>query len=159
MRSDSRLSRMLHVLIHMDRHDAPMTSEKIAGMLCTHAVVVRRMLGGLRDSGYVQSDKGHGGGWVLTVSLDELTLLDVYRALGEPPVFALGMTDDEAQCLVEQAVNARLAQTLEAAEALLLEQFGNVTVGDIARDFEDRFAKKTRGMEGTQRAQHKPHRR
>ena len=53
MRKDSRLSRMLHVLIHMDQLNAPATSEKIASMLNTNPVVVRRTMAGLRDKGYV----------------------------------------------------------------------------------------------------------
>lgn len=144
MRSDSRLSRMLHVLIHMARHDAPMTSETLAQMLCTNPVVVRRMLGGLRENGYVQSEKGHGGGWVLAKALDEMTLLDVYRAIGEPPVFALGLADDDPKCLVEQAVNARLSEAMQDAETLLLERFGEVTVASIEQDFEALFAKSER---------------
>ncbi len=48
MRNDSRLSRMLHVLIHMDQHDQRTTSETIAQMLRTNPVVVRRTMAGLR---------------------------------------------------------------------------------------------------------------
>ncbi|MGO4775349.1 Rrf2 family transcriptional regulator, partial [Lysobacter sp. 2RAB21] len=48
MRSDSRLSRMLHVLLHMARHDQAFTSEQISRMLNTNPVVVRRTMAGLR---------------------------------------------------------------------------------------------------------------
>ncbi|MFM0206258.1 Rrf2 family transcriptional regulator [Paraburkholderia sediminicola] len=144
MRTDSRLSRMLHVLIHMDRHDGPMTSETIAQMLRTNPVVVRRMLAGLRDQGYVQSEKGHGGGWVVSINLDELTLLDVYRAVGEPPIFSELLTEDHPECLVEQAVNAGLSETVREAEAALLARFGEITVGMLARDFDERFARSRR---------------
>lgn len=65
MRSDSRLSRMLHVLLHMARQDRPMTSQTVAGMLGSNAAVVRRTMAGLRDTGYIRSEKGHGGGWVI----------------------------------------------------------------------------------------------
>ncbi len=136
MRTDSRLSRMLHALIHLNRADAPMTSETIAAMLCTHAVVVRRLLGGLREAGYVQSEKGHGGGWTLAVPLDAITLLDVYRAVGEPPLFSDLISDDHPQCLVERAVNAHLSATLAEAEQALLAKFSQVTLGALARDFE-----------------------
>ncbi|WP_241300676.1 RrF2 family transcriptional regulator [Burkholderia stabilis] len=136
MRTDSRLSRMLHALIHMDQADGPLTSETIATMLCTNPVVVRRLLGGLRDCGYVQSEKGHGGGWVLSVALDDITLLDVYRAVGEPPLFSDLVPEDEPECLVEQAVNAHLSATLKDAEASLLARFGEVTLGMLSRDFE-----------------------
>ncbi|MFM0591433.1 MULTISPECIES: Rrf2 family transcriptional regulator [Paraburkholderia] len=148
MRTDSRLSRMLHVLIHMDRHDGPLTSETIAQMLRTHAVVVRRMLAGLRDQGYVRSEKGHGGGWVLAEDLDKLTLLDVYRAVGEPPLFSELLTDDDPQCLVEQAVNAGLSKAMQEAETALLARFGELTVGALARDFDERFARVKQGEQG-----------
>ncbi|CAB3960656.1 Rrf2 family transcriptional regulator [Burkholderia aenigmatica] len=142
VRTDSRLSRMLHVLIHMDQADGPLTSETIATMLSTNPVVVRRLLGGLRDRGYVQSEKGHGGGWALSVALDDITLLDVYRAVGEPPLFSDLVTDDEAECLVEQAVNAHLSATLKEAETTLLARFGEVTLGMLSRDFEAKHAKR-----------------
>ncbi|MFJ1211342.1 Rrf2 family transcriptional regulator [Burkholderia pyrrocinia] len=140
MRTDSRLSRMLHALIHMDQAEGPLTSETIATMLATNPVVVRRLLGGLRDCGYVQSEKGHGGGWVLSVALDDITLLDVYRAVGEPPLFSDLVPEDEPECLVEQAVNAHLSTTLKDAEASLLARFGEVTLGMLSRDFEAKAA-------------------
>ena len=84
MRYDSRLSRMLHILVHMARHAEPVTSERIAEMLGTNPVVVRRTLSGLRDAGYVRSEKGHGGGWVITCDLEHVTLLDIYNAVGQP---------------------------------------------------------------------------
>ena len=80
MQLDGRLSRMLHILIHMDRANGPMTSEVAAEMLQTNAVVVRRTMAGLRHAGYVRSVKGHGGGWTLANSLDRITVLDIYKA-------------------------------------------------------------------------------
>ncbi|GAB7539728.1 Rrf2 family transcriptional regulator [Burkholderia sp. 3C] len=127
---------MLHALIHMHRADGPMTSEMMAAMLGTNAVVVRRLLGGLRDAGYVQSEKGHGGGWTLAAPLDAITLLDVYRAVGEPPLFSELVSDDHPHCLVERAVNAHLSAALAEAEDALLKKFGEVTLGSLARDFE-----------------------
>ncbi|MDP3385355.1 MAG: Rrf2 family transcriptional regulator [Phenylobacterium sp.] len=147
MRTDSRLSRMLHALIHMDRHDGALTSEHLAQMLSTNAVVVRRTMAGLRDQGLVRSEKGHGGGWALSRGLSEITLLDIYRALGDPRLFAIGLADDAPSCLVEQAVNAAVADTLSAAEALVIARFGEVTLADIARDFDARFAAVVKGRE------------
>ncbi|MDF0696178.1 Rrf2 family transcriptional regulator [Rhizobium sp. MC63] len=136
MRNDSRLSRMLHVLIHLDRHQHAATSEMIAKMLNTNPVVVRRTMAGLREQGYVSSEKGHGGGWTLLRPLAEITLLDVYNALGEPHLFAIGPADDQPQCLVEQAVNGALADAMQEAEALLLRRLGNVRLKEIADEFE-----------------------
>lgn len=140
MRHDSRLSRMLHVLIHMDRHGGAVTSEAIAAMLNTNPVVIRRTMAGLRDHGYVRSEKGHGGGWSLARPLAGISLLDVYRALGEPPVFAMGPTGDHPECLVEQAVNASVTAALREAEAVFMARLAAVTLADIAADFDRRYA-------------------
>lgn len=135
MKSDSRLSRTLHVLLHMAQHDAPLTSDAIAAMLHTNPVVVRRTMAGLREAGFVQSTKGHGGGWLLNCDLAELTLLDVHAALGEPTIFAFGHAAENPQCLVEQAVNRALSSAVDAAEALLIARLGEVTLADLAADF------------------------
>ena len=130
---------MLHLLIHMDRMDGPLTSDAAAIMLGTNPVVIRRTMAGLRDAGYVRSVKGHGGGWSLTASLDDITMLDVHRALGENRIFALGPADPDPACLVEQAVNSSLESAMREAEALLLERLADVSLADIAADFDRRF--------------------
>ena len=124
----------------MEQHRDAMTSEQIGRMLGTNPAVVRRTMAGLREAGYVTSVKGHGGGWTLARPLSAITLLDAYRALGAPELFALGIATDAPACLVEQAVNAALGQTLEDAERRLLARFGEVTLADIATDFERRAA-------------------
>ena len=135
MRQDSRLSRMLHVLLHMAARDQPLTSEQIAHMLGTNPVVVRRTMAGLRDAGYVASDKGHGGGWRLACDLKKVTLLDIHRAVGGPTLFAIGHESDNPSCAVERAVNEALDDALEAAESLLLKRLGAITLARLSRSF------------------------
>lgn len=137
MPADTRLSRMLHVLIHMDHIGAPVTSEAISRMISTNPVVVRRTMAGLKAAGYVTSGKGHGGGWALARPLDEVTLRDIHGALGGPKLFAIGLADDDPRCLVEKAVNAAMDEAMAEAERRLLDRFGEVTIGSLARDVAD----------------------
>ncbi|MEP9359420.1 Rrf2 family transcriptional regulator [Sphingomonas sp. KR3-1] len=140
MRKDSRLSRMLHVLLHMARHDGPMTSEHIGAMLQTNPVVVRRTMAGLRDAGYVRSEKGHGGGWAIAADLEQVSLLDIHRAVGGPSLFAIGNEHASPACAVEAAVNEALEDALREAEALLLARLGTVSLAELARRFDARCA-------------------
>jgi DNA-binding IscR family transcriptional regulator len=140
MKRDSRLSGVLHVLLHMAEEAAPMTSEQLAKAMQTNAVVVRRILGGLRDAGFVHSEKGHGGGWTIARDLSGITMRDVYDAIGRPRLMAMGNRTDAPGCLVEQAVNAALDTGFREAEALLLARFGEVTLAALAADFHARLA-------------------
>lgn len=143
MKRDSRLSGVLHVLLHMAERDIPLTSEMLAKAMDTNPVVIRRTMAGLRERGYVRSEKGHGGGWSLACDLSKVTLRDVYAALGSPGLLAMGNRTEAPGCLVEQAVNAALGEAFEAAEALLLERLGEVTLATLSADFHARLA--TRG--------------
>ena len=139
MRRDGRLSGVLHILLHMAEHKKPLTSERLAKAVDTHPVVIRRIMAGLRDRGYVQSEKGHGGGWTLTCDLSEVTLRDIHVALGSPSLLAIGNRTETPGCLIEQAVNATLHQAFESAEALLLARFGDVTLAMLNADVHARL--------------------
>jgi Rrf2 family protein len=141
MKRDSRLSGVLHVLLHMAEQEGPSTSESLARAMLTNPVVVRRIMAGLRERGFVRSEKGHGGGWTLARDLEEITLRDVYEALGSPGLLAIGNRTESPGCLVEQAVNAALADSFQEAEALLLARFGNITLKALHADFHARFAR------------------
>ena len=133
MRSDGRLARMLHVLVHMALLGGRETSERIAEMLNTNPVVVRRTLGALRDHGIVASEGGRGGGWKMAKSLEEITVLDVLRALDDGPILPAAISRDHPSCPVERASNAVLTAAHAAAEARLIEIYAATTLADIGR--------------------------
>lgn len=140
MKRDSRLSGILHILIHLVEAEAPVPSEKLALAMQTNAVVVRRVIAGLRDAGLVSSSKGHGGGWVLARNPAQVSLRDVYVALGSPEPFAMGNRSEAPTCLVEQAVNVALDDAFQDAQALLLARMDSVTLAMLADDFHRRLA-------------------
>jgi len=142
MKRDSRLSSVLHALLHMAEHDGPMTSDKLGLCLGTNPVVVRRTMGLLRAAGLVASERGHAGGWRITADLSTVTLRQLHDALGEPAFFAIGNRNEMPGCLVEQSVNAALDDAFAEAEALLLDRFATVSLADLAADFARRHEKR-----------------
>jgi DNA-binding IscR family transcriptional regulator len=143
VRRDSRLSGVLHVLLHMAQHpDRVFTSEEMARSMDTNPVVIRRIMAGLRDRGYLHSEKGHGGGWMLSCKLDEVTLRDLHTALGAPALLAIGNRTESPGCVVEQAVNGALGPAFDAAEAFLLQKLGDVTLAALAADVRRRIARR-----------------
>ena len=135
MKTDSRLSVTLHVLLHMAERGKPMTSAELAAHMDTNPVVVRRTMAGLRERGFVRSEKGHGGGWKIAADLDRITLKDVHDALGGPHLLAIGINLEDPACLVEQAVNRSLTSAFRDAEALLVSRLADVTLAELAADF------------------------
>lgn len=142
MRKDSRLSGVLHVLLHMAEFEGPVTSETLARAMDTNPVVVRRVMAGLRERGFVRSEKGHGGGWTINRRLADISLLDVYEAIGAPSLLAVGSRNESPSCLVEQAVNHSLGHAFGEAEALLLAHLAGVTLATLHADFHMRMKRR-----------------
>ncbi|MBE2264193.1 MAG: Rrf2 family transcriptional regulator [Burkholderiaceae bacterium] len=140
MKLDSRLSSVLHALLHMAEQTEPVTSDILAQCLGTNPVVVRRTMGYLREAGIVTSERGHAGGWRIHADLGSVTLRQLHEALGEPAMFAIGNRNETPECLVEQSVNAALEGTFAEAEALLLKRFSEITLADLAADFKRRHS-------------------
>lgn len=136
------MSGVLHVLLHLAEQPGPITSEALAHAMRTNPVVIRRIMGGLRDRGYVHSEKGHGGGWTIVCDLAAVTLREIYDALGKPELLAMGNRTEAPGCLVEQAVNSVLGETFDEAEALLLRRFGEISLAALSADFHARLAER-----------------
>ena len=126
---------MLHVLLHMASDRKCYTSEQLAQMLSTNPVVVRRTMSGLREAGFVTSEKGRGGGWCLIEHFEQLTLMDIYQAVGEPNIFAIGNQNSHPDCLVEKAVNQVLDDAVVEAQKILFERFRQTTLGNLSQRF------------------------
>lgn len=131
MRQDSRFSRVLHALLHLENVEGPVTSDHIAHRLGTNPAVVRRTLAGLRDAGILISVKGHGGGWSLAKSLADTTLYDVYAALGSPPLFAIGNDENDPSCNLEGVANAAVTEVLALAHAEFIRALHARTVASL----------------------------
>ncbi|MFJ3056873.1 Rrf2 family transcriptional regulator [Herbaspirillum sp. NPDC087042] len=134
MKRQDRLSIALHVLLHMgQRPEQAITSEEIAGWVGTNPVVIRRTFAGLREAGIVSSVKGHGGGWSLTRSLDQINLHQVQQALGERLV-TLGAREESPGCLVELAVHQALDDMMEEANRILDARLAGISLARLAAD-------------------------
>lgn len=81
----------------------------------------------------------HGGGWVIIADLRQVTLRDVYEAVGSPTVFAMGNRVDHPECLVEKVVSQSLAKAFDEAEALLIRRLADVTLAELSEQFNAQY--------------------
>ena len=131
MKRNSRLSLALHTLSHMASDPSRMrTSTDIADHAGTNPVVVRRVLGRLREAGLLSSEKGHAGGWCLARLPEEITLADVYLALDERMI-ATDDSNDAPTCSVEHALHKRVTTVLEEVEQSLVQKLRETSISAI----------------------------
>ncbi|MEX0277415.1 MAG: Rrf2 family transcriptional regulator [Ruegeria sp.] len=132
MKPNSRLALALHTLGHMaSEPERVRTSAQIAQHSGTNPVVVRRVLGRLKQAGLLLSEKGHAGGWWLAKSPQDITLADVYLALDEQMI-AQEYSGQALSCSVEQALHDKVTVVLEEIERSLVQRLASTSISDIS---------------------------
>ena len=132
MKRNSRLSLALHTLSHMAGDPGRVrTSSDIADHAGTNPVVVRRVLGKLREAGLLTSEKGHAGGWKLAKPANGISLADVYLALDERLVSGTSQNEEPSNCSVETGLQARVAEVLDEIEESLIERLRETSIADV----------------------------
>ncbi len=131
MKRNSRLSLALHTLSHMaGEPDRMRTSTDIADHAGTNPVVVRRVLGKLREAGLLTSEKGHAGGWRLARKPQDISMADVYLALDERLVASDEISAAPA-CSIEHALHKRVSGVLEEIEQSLVKKLGETSIAEV----------------------------
>ena len=132
MKRNSRLSLALHTLSHMAGDPGRIwTSADIADHAGTNPVVVRRVLGKLREAGLLTSEKGHAGGWRLAKPAQGITLADIYLALDERLVSGNDGAIEPSHCNVESNLQSRVAEVLDEIEENLVKRLRETSISDV----------------------------
>ena len=134
--TDSRFTISLHILTLLATAPRAYTpSERIAGSLNVHAVLVRKMLGVLRAKGLVSSKEGKQGGSRLARPADDIRLSEVYEAVRRGSPLGNERHEPNPECRVGRQINVHLDALYEEAETALVRQLGATTLGAFTRKF------------------------
>lgn len=136
MKISSRFSVAIHIISILQLYGDPMpTSEYIAGSVKTNPVVIRRILGMLKQAGIVDMKRGTGGAY-LVKSVEDITMLDVYKAVGSVEDGQLFQIHENPnpECPIganiQDVVNVALISAQDAMEGVLQK----ITLADITKN-------------------------
>ena len=137
MQITSKFTVAVHILTCIDIFGGKMrvTSDFLSGSTGVNAVIVRNILGQLRNAGIVETRQGSGGAH-LAKALDEITLYDIYKAVD--------CVDDEglfhfhenpnADCPVGRNIHKAMDDRLQTAQAALENELKSTTLAQVVAD-------------------------
>ena len=135
MGGNSHYTIALHILtvlgLHQQRNEAVMTSEEIASSVNTNPVFIRRILGLLNKARLVTVQRGTGAGWKLSREANKISLVEVYEAIKEKPLFEMHYSMPNQACPVGSCIQPILTRVYDEAEEALKQQLAQSTVADI----------------------------
>lgn len=113
---------------------AVLTSEQVAASVNTNPVIIRRSLGDLRRAGLVEVRHGAGAGWSLARGPEEITLLEVYDAVGAQPAFGLHRTEPNLECPVGRGIRPALNDAYGRVEQAMRRELADTSIADVLRE-------------------------
>lgn len=112
------------------------TGDFIAGSVGTNPVIIRRIMGMLKQAGLVAVRPGVGGASLLRAP-DQITLLDIYQAVDvtdEGQLFSIH-ADPNPQCPVGRNIEAVLRTEMLEAQRAMEQRLAQVTLSQLITQF------------------------
>ncbi|MCI8640205.1 MAG: Rrf2 family transcriptional regulator [Coprococcus sp.] len=142
MQISSRFTIAVHVLICIEtfKSDYKVTSDFLASSVNVNPVVIRRLLQQLKRAGLISVKRGSGG-TDIDKPLNEITLLDVYRAVecvegGE--LFHFHENPNQL-CPVGKNIHAILDARLDGIQKAMEKEMETISLQDVVNDAKKRL--------------------
>lgn len=139
MQISSRFTLAVHIFACIDtfKDDYKVTSDFLAGSTNVNPVIIRKILIQLKAAGLVKVARGTGGA-TISRPLDEITFLDIYKAVecvenGELFHFHENPNTD---CPVGRNIHVILDDKLQRVQAAMERELASITLEEVKHDTE-----------------------
>ncbi|SFL77691.1 transcriptional regulator, BadM/Rrf2 family [Paenibacillus sp. 1_12] len=133
----TRFSMAVHILSLIAVSSNELTGDFIAGSVNTNPVVIRRIMGMLKKAGLLEVRPGVGGAALLKTP-EDITLLDVYRAVNvidDSQLFRVH-EDPNENCQVGRNIEMVLQSELSEAQSAMELRLAQTNLSNLISRFE-----------------------
>ena len=110
------------------------TSGELAGSINTSPGFVRRILAKLSKAGLVSTTTGKSGSCVLAKKAEDISLLEIYKAVDAPQTFAIHDYPVQNACRVSSNIEAVMRKVLTRAQNSFEGSLGETTLAEVIAD-------------------------
>jgi Rrf2 family protein len=137
MPTSTRFAVAVHILSILAAHDGePVRSETLATSVCTNPAVIRRLLCKLADAGLTSSQLGYGGGTMLAIPANQITLLDIFHLVEDPNVFEMHRTTPNENCPIGRNIQEILMRSTTKAQQALENELAKTTIAQVSKEIQ-----------------------
>ena len=137
MQITSKFTIAVHIIAAIDyfKDSEKVTSNFLAGSVGANPVIVRNVMGNLKESGIIAISQGKSG-ISLAKELDEITFYDVYKAVD--------CVDDDGlfhfhekpniNCPVGKNIHIAMDEKLQRVQSIMENELSRITMADVVAD-------------------------
>ena len=137
MQISSRFTIAVHIFACIDtfEKDHKITSDFLAASVNVNPVIIRKLLSQLKNAGLIQVKRGSGGA-SFSRPLEDITLLDIYRAVDcveKGELFHFHENPNQ-QCSVGRNIHNILDDKLDRIQNAMEREMASITMADVIED-------------------------
>lgn len=136
MQISSRFTMAIHMFACIETFsDQKMTSDFMAASIGTNPVIIRKLLQQLKAAGLIEVSRGTGG-VTITRPLDQITFLDIYKAVECAPDEQLFHFHENPNpnCPVGKNIHHVLDERLHEVQKAMEDKLAEMTLADVKKD-------------------------
>lgn len=140
MQFSSRLTIATHILLCIEifKDDYKVTSNFLAGSINVNPVIIRNVLGLLSSAGIVEIKAGVGGA-SLAKSPDEITLLDIFKAVEKEESLFHFHENPNPQCPVGRNVHNIMDSKLDTIQSAMENELSKITLSQLIKETKEKM--------------------
>ena len=142
MQISSRFTIAIHIFTCIEalKDEYKMTSDFLALSINVNPVIIRRLLGQLKEAGLITVQRGSGGA-SLAKPADEITLLDIYNAVecvDQEGLFHFHDNPNQ-KCPVGRNIHSALDGRLDQIQTAMEKEMQSITIAEIIEDTKNKI--------------------
>ena len=144
MQISSKFTIAIHLLavIHYLGVEGKVTSSVLAGSIGVNPVIVRNVMGNLKEAGLINISQGKSG-ITLSKKPDEITFYDVYKAVDcvkEEGLFHFH-ENPNPECPIGRNIHSAMDAKLDRIQASMEAEMRGITLADVMTDIQNELKK------------------
>ena len=135
MAVNTQFSIAVHLLIGLAFNcEKEVTSANLAESVNTSPSFVRRILAKLSKANLVSTTTGKAGFCMLAKRAEDISLLEIYRAVDAPKAFAIHKYPVQASCAVSCNIESAMEKVLAKTQQSLESGLSEISLADVLSD-------------------------
>ena len=136
MQSSSKFTLAIHICLFLKfKNQDLVSSQQIADSVDTNPVVIRRLIGCLRESGIIGSVTGSKGGFFLKQSSEKITLWEIYNCVKDNDLF--NKPKPNPDCVVSSNLSQLVEEAYNNAENSMKPVLDKTTIEQLNHKLSD----------------------
>lgn len=140
MQITSRFTIAVHIITAIDyfKDNEKVTSNFLAGSVGANPVIVRNVMGNLKEAGIIDISQGKSG-ITLVKKLDEITFYDVYKAVdcvNDEGLFHFH-ENPNPECPIGRNIHKAMDSKLKRVQRCMEDEMRKITLADVMTDIQN----------------------